>query len=79
MLLPTTHVNPGARTRLYCALLLACIALPAGAQDARDAAPAPQSEAEATRLDTITVTGRRQNLVGEAISASEGIVGQSDI
>ncbi|MGQ0800984.1 MAG: TonB-dependent receptor [Pseudomarimonas sp.] len=33
----------------------------------------------ATELDQIKVEGRRQNLVGEAISASEGIVGASDI
>ena len=40
--------------------------------------PTQRSEAALT-LDRVTVTGRRKNLVGEAISASEGIVGQSDI
>lgn len=30
-------------------------------------------------LDRITVIGRRESLVGEAISASEGVVGRSDI
>ena len=38
-----------------------------------------QSPADATNLDRVIVTGRRQNLVGEAISASEGSVSQSDI
>lgn len=38
-----------------------------------------QSPADATTLDRVVVTGRRQNLVGDAISASEGIVGRSDI
>jgi hypothetical protein len=32
-----------------------------------------------TDLDRVTVIGRRQNLVGESISASEGSVGQVDI
>ncbi|MEO5628750.1 MAG: TonB-dependent receptor [Thermomonas sp.] len=44
----------------------------------QDAKPAPDSTAALT-LDKVTVVGRRQNLVGEAISASEGIVGQTDI
>ena len=34
---------------------------------------------DAKTLDKVLVIGRRQNLVGEAISASEGIVGRSDI
>jgi len=34
---------------------------------------------DATALDRIEVIGRRQNLVGEAVSASEGVVGQIDI
>ena len=38
-----------------------------------------QSPADATTLDRVIVTGRRQNLVGEAISASEGSVSQTDI
>jgi len=38
-----------------------------------------KSQAAAVTLDGVTVVGRRQNLVGEAISASEGSVGRSDI
>jgi len=39
----------------------------------------PQSPQDAVTLDRVVVAGRRQNLVGEAISASEGIVGRNDI
>lgn len=35
--------------------------------------------AEAVELDRVVVTGRRQTLVGDAISASEGTVGRSEI
>ena len=46
---------------------------------AQDEPQPDKPAATATTLDRITVVGRRQNLVGEAISASEGIVGRSDI
>ena len=39
----------------------------------------PAKPAEAKTLDKVTVIGRRENLVGEAISASEGSIGQADI
>ena len=35
--------------------------------------------ASARTLDKITVIGHRENLVGEAISASEGSIGQQEI
>lgn len=38
-----------------------------------------QTDASAERLDAITVIGRRANLIGSAISASEGEVGPSEI
>lgn len=41
--------------------------------------PATADTPDATTLDTVTVFGRRLNLVGEAISASEGSVGQAEI
>ncbi len=44
-----------------------------------DAASAPGTKEQAATLDRVTVVGRRHNLVGEAISASEGIIGQTDI
>lgn len=53
-------------------------AAPASAQSTDRPEPAKKSSA-ATDLDRILVVGRRQNLVGEAISASEGIVGRTDI
>ncbi|MDQ3228555.1 MAG: TonB-dependent receptor, partial [Pseudomonadota bacterium] len=59
-------------------VLLALLALPATAQDTSQ----PKSDSPATdavQLDRVTVVGRRQNLVGETISASEGSVGQAEI
>lgn len=52
-----------------------CLASGPVAAQAVDDAPG----IDARTLDTVLVIGRRQNLVGEAISASEGIVGRSDI
>ncbi len=58
----------------FCLLLLA--ASPTFAATESDEPPPDQLEA--TTLDSIAVVGRRQNLVGEAISASEGRVGQTE-
>lgn len=40
---------------------------------------AADADTDAVTLDTVTVLGRRLDLVGEAITASEGFVGQDDI
>lgn len=40
---------------------------------------AAQASAHGTGLESITVVGRQTNLVGDAISASEGVVGQEEI
>lgn len=70
-----SHPRPGTATRapLAVALLLALTSPAAIAQTA----PA-NGASSATDLDRILVLGRRQNLVGEAISASEGRVGQAE-
>ena len=52
---------------------------PAPASGSAPATAPQQLPADATTLDRVIVTGRRQNLVGEAISASEGSVSQADI
>jgi outer membrane receptor protein involved in Fe transport len=69
------------RRRGVCALALALSvsfhAAPGCAQDGN--ATSVDRMSDAIELDRITVVGRRQNLVGEAISASEGVVGQGDI
>ena len=53
---------------------------PTNAVEKSDVATSPSAQAQdAATLDRVTVTGRRTSLVGEAISASEGIVGQADI
>ena len=70
---------------LSSALALAMCPAWVAAQVASPTAPSdpatasPVSGQSAATLDRVTVVGRRQNLVGEAISASEGVVGQSDI
>ena len=74
---------------LATALALALLSTVAHAQSSPDPAePASQAADTATlaqttdgavTLDRVIVTGRRQSLVGEAISASEGVVSQSDI
>jgi outer membrane receptor protein involved in Fe transport len=43
------------------------------------AAEVPAELSSDRRVDSVVVTGRRKNLVGEAISASEGAVAQADI
>jgi len=70
--------NPLPRTRLCGTLLLAMIASPVAAQDGVAGIAVPSS-LSATELDGVVVIGRRQNLVGEAISASEGSVSQAEI
>lgn len=49
----------------------------AGAADSSDALPA--AAVDAVTLDEVVVFGRRLNLVGETISASEGSIGQDEI
>ncbi|MGH8033250.1 MAG: TonB-dependent receptor [Luteimonas sp.] len=63
---------------LTVAVVLALHASAAAAQSTANTT-SPLVAAAVTDLDRITVIGRRQNLVGEAISASEGVVGRSDI
>ncbi len=46
---------------------------------AADPEAAPKVDADAVELDRVLVIGRRENLVGESISASEGSVGPSEI
>ncbi len=79
--------TPGLRARAskpighihWCsALLVAAIALPAAA-NAPDSGTTMPSSVTATELDRVIVIGRRYNLVGEAISASEGSVSQAEI
>lgn len=80
MRLPDTR-KPRVRV-LSHALMCAIAGLPllAAAQTPTPSDPIPREEsAAAVDLDRITVVGRRLNLVGEAISASEGSVGQAEI
>ncbi len=72
------RVSPSSYTPLAAGVLLALLALPATAQDTAQAQTDPPVT-DPVQLDSITVFGRRQNLVGEAISASEGSVGQTEI
>lgn len=60
-------------------LLLGALALPAAAQTEQTPPATTTEDAVAAELDPITVVGRRLNLVGEALSASEGSVGRSEI
>jgi hypothetical protein len=59
-------------------LMVAAIAAHPSCLLAAQTAPANAS-ADAKTLDEVVVIGRRLNLVGEAISASEGSVGQAEI
>ena len=58
------------RRSLFALSLCLSLSLPAIAAETDD---------DATTLDTLTVSGRRTNLVGAAISASEGVVGPDEI
>lgn len=62
---------------LSCAVGTAAAASEAAPNDAAVINAAAPSDA--LKLDEVTVVGRRLNLVGEAISASEGSVGQTEI
>ena len=70
-----------SQSQLATVLLLvsAVVVSPAGAQSSiqQDQEAAQASDPESS--DQIVVTGRRLNLVGEAISASEGLIGRQDI
>lgn len=67
------------RFALLFALTLPPAALHAQTPEAGRPDDDADSRAALRTLDRITVIGRRERLVGEAISASEGIVGQDDI
>ena len=68
------------RLSLVLALLcsVACSGL-ANAQTVEPPATAPLPSQTENDPDVILVTGRRLNLVGEAISASEGVIGRQEI
>ncbi len=56
------------------------VAAPAAGTDADvDAKPDSTKPTPAKNLDAVTVIGRRENLVGDAISASQGSIGQAEI
>ena len=67
------------RSALCLGLLSALSSLPAMAQDDPPASASATSSSQANQLDKIVVVGHRENLVGEAISASEGSIGQTEI
>ena len=71
--------NTPRKLVLATALAMALCPVIAAAQTSTPQPAEARSQAEALTLDRLTVVGRRQNLVGEAISASEGIVGREDI
>ena len=73
----TRHIQ--ATRHALCIALLGVLAQPAFAQTSDNTAAGQASASAATNLDRITVVGRRLNLVGEAISASEGSVSQDEI
>ncbi len=67
---------------LAAGLLLALVQARAWAAESSPARVEPTDDPpqnEATALEEVEVVGRRRNLVGEAISASEGSVGQAEI
>ena len=68
----------GSRCGLRCTVLSLCIAASCGVPSIAAAQSASASDA-ARKLDQITVIGRRESLVGESISASEGAISQADI
>ncbi len=74
------------RRPLYSAIAPLVLAAVFNASAQSSTSPTPDDRADAlpeesasAKLDRIDVVGRRISLVGEAISASEGIVGQTDI
>jgi hypothetical protein len=68
-----------ALLNIFAAALLAAQSSP-GSEPSSQAAP-KQDPAPSQALDTdsIVVTGRRLNLVGEAVSASEGLIGRDEL
>ncbi len=77
---PRMRLLSSALALAMCPTWVAAQTVPTNAETPSDPATDPGvSGQSAATLDRVTVVGRRQNLVGEAISASEGIVGQSDI
>ncbi len=77
-------VSKWPRTVLFNALLLGAVNpwLTLAAQvttPGSDEAAAASANATPSDLDRVTVIGRRNSLVGEAISASEGSISQADI
>ena len=75
---PTSRLGGGVHPRHLTRLAFALsIALAAPAAIAQTGASSGE-ESTATNLDRVQVFGRRQNLVGEAISASEGTVGVTE-
>ena len=78
--MPRMHMLASALALAVCPVWASAQAPPTNDDDKPDGAPAPSAQAQdADTLDRVTVVGRRRSLVGEAISASEGIVGQADI
>ncbi len=76
---PGLRVGHLRMSTLLCALLPALCSLPAASQQSSAADQSAYDESDqAKELDSVYVVGRRQNLVGEAISASEGSVGQTE-
>jgi len=67
----------GLVTSTAAIVCLAACSAAAGAQGSD--APPEEAEPRADTGETIIVTGRRLSLVGEAISASEGVIGRQEI
>ncbi len=70
---------PRRRIHLAITPLSLCLLSGLHGPEAHAHEPLAHDAVSATELDRIVVVGRRLNLVGEAISASEGSVGQSEI
>jgi len=73
------HARRPRLSAICCALFTAMLSITASAQQTSDIDEAEAVDAEQAKvLDSVSVVGRRQNLVGDAISASEGSVGQNE-
>jgi len=78
--MPRMHLLASALALAMCPVWASAQAPPTRADDNPDRTDTQSAQAQdAATLDRVTVVGRRRNLVGEAISASEGVVGQADI
>jgi hypothetical protein len=73
-----SHFLP-RRSALCVGLLSALASLPALAQDDPVVSSSASTSSKAKELDKTVVVGHRENLVGEAISASKGSIGQAEI